>query len=113
MLRTFTDLDWIENFRVSRETFYYLCEKLRPRIERQNTHLRRSICVEHRVAITVWCLATCSEYRTIGHLFGVSRSTVCVIIHDTCQAIVEVLLKDYIQFPDCAKLLMVLKQKQE
>ena len=104
VLGTFTERDWIENFRVSKETFHRLCDKLRPHIKRKNTHLRKSTCVEHRVAITVWCLATCSEYRTIGHLFGVARCTVCVIVHDTCKAIVNVLLKEYIQFPRGDKL---------
>ena len=54
---------------MSKETFYYLCEKFRPVIEQQNTKMRLAICVEHRFAITLWCLATC-EYRT----------TVCVIV---------------------------------
>ena len=99
MLGTFTDRDWMENFRVSRSTFYILCEQLTPYIRRRDTQLRRAICVEHRVAITLWCLATCGEYRTIAHLFGVARCTVCVIVHDTCKAIVDVLLKTYIQFP--------------
>ena len=89
VLGTFTDRDWIENFRVSKKTFYMLCDKLKPSIQRSNAQLRKSICVEQRVAITLWCLATCSEYRTIGHLFGVARCTVCVIVHDTCKAIVE------------------------
>ena len=62
--------------------------------------MRSAITVEHRVAITLWCLATCSEYRTIGHLFGVGRSTVCMIVHDTCAAIVKVLSDKYISFPD-------------
>ena len=99
VLRTFTATDWIENFRISRETFLFICEKLRPHIERQNTRLRRAISVEKRLAITLWCLATCSEYRTIGHLFGVARCTVCVIVHDTCAAIVRVLQSQYITFP--------------
>ena len=99
MLGTFTDRDWMENFRVSRSTFQMLCTRLRPSIQRHDTQLRRSICVEHRVAITLWCLATCGEYRTIAHLFGVARCTVCVIVHDTCKAIVDVLLKTYIKFP--------------
>ena len=61
--------------------------------------MRLAITVEHRVAITLWCLATCGEYQTIGHLFGVARCTVCVIVHDTCAAIVRILLTEYIQFP--------------
>ena len=55
--------------------------------------------MEHRVAITLWCLATCGEYRTIGHLFGVARCTVCVVVHETCKAIVTALLAMYIKFP--------------
>ena len=57
--------------------------------------------MEHRLAITLWCLATCSEYRTIGHLFGVARCTctVCVIVHDTCTAIVRTFQTRYIKFP--------------
>ena len=35
----------------------------------------------------------------IGHRFGVGRSTVCMIIHDTCAAIVKVLSDKYISFP--------------
>ena len=62
---------------------------------------------EHRLAITLWCLATCGEYRTIGHLFGVARCTVCVIIHDTCQAIITKLLKKYIQLPVGEQLVQV------
>ena len=100
MLETFTERDWMENFRVSRSTFYILCEQLTPYIQRRDTQLRRAISVEHRVAITLWCLATCGEYQTIAHLFGVARCTVCVIVHDTCKAIVDVLLKTYIQFPE-------------
>ena len=101
---TFTDADWLENFRMGKSTFYYLCEKLRPFIERKNTRMRLAICVEHRIAITIWSLATCCEYRTIGHLFGVGRSTVCVIVHDTCKAIVHVLLDEYIKFPQGTEL---------
>ena len=99
MLGTFTDQDWMENFRLGRNTFHFLCEQLKPSIQRRNTQLRRAISVEHRVAITLWCLATCGEYCTIAHLFGVARCTVCVIVHDTCKAIVDVLLRKYIRFP--------------
>lgn len=99
MLDTFGPCDWLENFRMSKQTFIYLCNQLRPEIERQDTHLRRAISTEQRVAVTLWCLATPSEYRTIAHLFGIARSTVCSIVHDTCHAIVSSLMKSYIKFP--------------
>ena len=109
MLQTFTEEDWVENFRLSRTTFHMLCEKVRPFLKRQNTQFRQCICVEHRLAITLWTLATCSEYRTIGHLFGVARCTVCVIVHETCNVIVDLLLEEYIQFPRGADLARVVE----
>ena len=113
VLVTFTPENWMENFRMNRETFEYLCAQLRPHIQRQNTRLRTPISVEHRLAITLWCLSTCSEYRTIGHLFGVARCTVCVIVHDTCTAIVSVLFDQYIKFPTGNDLERVVKGFEE
>jgi len=89
----------MENFRVSQDTFHFLCQKLEPVIRRQNTQLRNAVPVNKRLAITLWCLATCSEYRTIAHLFGVARCTVCMIVHDTCKAIISTLQKTFISFP--------------
>ena len=73
---------------MNRETFVYICGQLRSRIQRVNTRMRQAISVEKRLAVTLWCLATPAEYRTIGHLFGIARSTVCRIVHETCKAIV-------------------------
>ena len=74
--------DWwdrivMENFRMWQDTFLYLCQELKPAIERQDTVLCKAISVEQRVAITLWKLATNSEYRTIAHHFGVSQICVC------------------------------------
>ena len=100
VMATFKDKDWLENFRLSKVTFMHLCDQLRPYIQRQDTRLRKCISVERRVGITLWCLATCGEYRSIGHLFGVARGTVCRIVHETCRTIVDVLLNQYIHFPN-------------
>ena len=84
---------------MSRETFRVLCNQLKPIIERKTTKLRESISVEKRLAITLWFLATTAEYRTIAHLFGVARSSVCEIVWETTAAIVHCLLSTYINFP--------------
>lgn len=68
VLETFTDSDWLENFRVSRTTFVYLCSELEPAIAKKRTRFRRPISVHKRVAITLWVLATTIEYRTAAHL---------------------------------------------
>ena len=88
--------DWIENFRMAQETFLYVYNELRPYIEKQDTKLRKAIPVEKRVAITLWRLASNADYRTISHLFGVSKGSVCVINKEICMAITTVLAPKYI-----------------
>ena len=48
--------------------------------------------------MTLWCLATPCEYRTIAHLFGIGRFTVCEIVQETCPLIVKTVFRKYIQF---------------
>ena len=97
---TFTSHDWMENFRMSHDTFIYLCDELRASVERNDTTMRQAIPVEQRVALTLWFLSTGANYRTIGHLFGVSKSTVCIVTKEVCAAIVDVLLPKYVKFPN-------------
>ena len=104
VMRTFTHQDWIENFRTCKETFLYIFNKLAPTLHRTDTILRRPLSVEGRVAVALWCIATPTEYHTIAHLFGIAKSTVCEIVHETCQCILDVFMKDYIQFPTGNKL---------
>ena len=99
VLNTFSQHDWMQNFRTSGNTFYYLCTQLKPLLEKQTTRLRTPVSVERHVAITLWVLATTAEYHTIATLFGVVRCTLCLIIHETCIAIVTKLLSVYISFP--------------
>ena len=79
MLTSFSDEQWRANFRMSHTTFRYLCNELRPEIIKQETRFRYAVSVEKRVAITLWRLATNGDYRSVGHMFGVAKGTVCVI----------------------------------
>ena len=98
-METFSPRDWLQNFRLSKDTFDHLCAELTPHIQYQDTRLRDAITVKKRVAITLWTLSSPAEYRTVSHLFGVGRSTVCEVVHETCKAIVDHLLPKYICFP--------------
>ena len=91
---------------MTRGSFDYIVGKLRPHIEKQNTVMRQSISVELRLAITLWRLSTNIEYRTLGHLFGVGRSTCCEIVHEVCLAIEEHLMPLHIRFPEGQRLLV-------
>ena len=61
--------------------------------------MRKAVTVEKRVAIALWFLATGADYRTIGHLFGVSKSTFCLAIKNVFSSITSLLLPQYIKFP--------------
>ncbi|XP_063284820.1 uncharacterized protein LOC134612308 [Pelobates fuscus] len=89
---------------MSEETFLYLCAKLGPAMEKQTTNFRACVPVRKRVAIALWKLATNSEYRSIGHLFGVSKSSVCRCVQDFCKAVCTLLAPEIIHFPDWQKL---------
>lgn len=99
IVSSFTQQEWVENFRMSQETFSHLCSLLRPYVSRQDTRMRKAVSVEKRVAITLWRLATNGDYRSIGHLFGVSKRSVCIIVKEVCSAIVETLLHLYVRIP--------------
>ena len=109
MCKTFSAQDWLENFRMSQATFNYLCNELRSAIQKTDTHLRKAVSVEQRVAITLWYLGTNSDYRTIGHLFGVSKATMCVVTKEVCRAIVAILQPRYIRIPSGSDLRAVVK----
>lgn len=52
--------------------------------------MKAAFSVEKRVAISLWFLSTGSDYRPVGHLFGVSKSLVCVVVRKVCNTIVKV-----------------------
>ena len=97
-IMSWSDYEWKQNFRVSRATFHFLCQELRPFLERRET-VRTPISVEQRVALCLTRLGSNSELRIISNLFGVGLSTTCVALHDVCRAIVEHLAAKYITFP--------------
>ena len=79
MNKSFNEEDWLENFRMSRGTFLYLCAELKS-LEKRDSAMRRAISLEQRVATALWRLATNDDYRAIAHLFGVSRASVCLLV---------------------------------
>ena len=91
--------EFMEHFRVSRSTFNFLVEKLRPALQKMDTNMRPAIEVERRVAMSLHFLASCEEYRVLGSLFGSGTSTCNDIVKEFVQAVNTVLLKEYISFP--------------
>ncbi|KAK1876690.1 Protein ANTAGONIST OF LIKE HETEROCHROMATIN PROTEIN 1 [Dissostichus eleginoides] len=72
-------------------------------MELKDTNFRKCAPFKKRVAIALWKLATGSEYRSIGHLFGVSISSVCRCVQDFCTAAEALLVPEQIRFPNQEK----------
>ena len=49
------------------------------------------------------------EYRTISELFGIGKATACVIVNDTCQAIVKYLMPRFVTMPQGDRLKVVIR----
>ena len=91
--------DWVENFRMSKETFNCLCLELSPHILKRDTNFRKAIAECHWVAITLYWLADTAHYRMIANLFGVGETSVCGIVKQLCEVIVRILPPRFILFP--------------
>ena len=95
----YTDVQWYENFRVSKETFNFVVSVIEDEVKRKTTILRKPISLQKRVAMTLYFLSSTAEYRTIANLFGVSRSFVCICVRDVCKAIVKKMQSKFIYLP--------------
>ncbi|KAK5868906.1 hypothetical protein PBY51_009881 [Eleginops maclovinus] len=101
---TFTDHQWLQHFRVSRETFSYLCTTLKPQLKRQDTNYRLCIPLQKRVALTLYKLAHACDYKTVADLFAVGVASVCRCVHEFCTAIIEVLKPQLVLTPNKSQL---------
>lgn len=75
--------------------------------------VRQPLNVHKQVAITLYGLSSTTEYRTIGNLFGVGKSTVCECVHKVCTTINDNLLQRYVSFPSGEDLKTVIRGYKE
>ena len=89
---------WCENFRVSRQTFRYICELVGRHLVRHDANMRRAIPVQKQVGVALWRLVTGNSYRTTGLVFGVGRCTALKLKDEFGSALLRV-SSDFIKFP--------------
>ncbi|XP_036340253.1 putative nuclease HARBI1 [Rhagoletis pomonella] len=84
---------------MNRKSFRKLCHMLIG-MERRNTHYRKAIVLEKRVAIALYALGSSAEYRTMANMFGVGKSTVGRILIEFCHEVWKFLWPLYLKnFP--------------
>ncbi|XP_060781021.1 putative nuclease HARBI1 [Neoarius graeffei] len=91
--------EWYENFRMSRSALIHLSERLPLQLEGTTTRMRWPIDLLTRVACTLYYLCDEGRLRKTANAFGLSRSTVSVIIRQVCKAICTTLGHEYIATP--------------
>ena len=90
-----------EMLRLSSDIFVYLCEVLRPMLQREGIRMELGIDVETQVAVTLSRLSTGNTLRMCGEVYGLAESTTSVIVMKCCEAI-KVLVKPLV-FPKFTK----------
>lgn len=71
---------------MNRASFNLLCSHLKA-WKKEDTSYRQAITLEKRVAIALYALGSSAEYRSIANLFGVGKSTVCIIVKEFCMRV--------------------------
>lgn len=89
---------YFESFRMSKVSFKLLCEKLKPYLPCPEIFVTPPLPIPKQVALCLYKLASCAEYRVVGDVFGVHKSTVHKYFHLVIEAILQ-LRKEYLHFP--------------
>lgn len=93
---------WIETFRMKEATFMHIFQQLQPKLVVKPNQLskREPIPAEEKLAIALYYLASNAEFRVVGDVFGISRSTVLKYVHLVVESILEILTPKWITLPD-------------
>ncbi|KAJ7317091.1 hypothetical protein JRQ81_003253, partial [Phrynocephalus forsythii] len=105
VLQFWDDRQWIENFRMTRQTLFEVADSLQPYLMRRDTVMCSAIPVEERVAIGVYFLASRSCYRMIANVFQKGTSTIASVVIEVCLAIEHTLLRKEVRVVDFNKVI--------
>lgn len=98
VLMEFDDAEWKEKFRISRRSFVKLCSVMEGVMSPQEVTLRAPVPLEMRVAVVLYRLGSCGEYRVIANQFGIHKCMVKKFVYMFCKGMVSY-AKNLIQVP--------------
>ncbi|TSK77102.1 Protein ALP1-like [Bagarius yarrelli] len=100
VLHEFSDAEWREHFRMCRRSFVKLCNLMKDVISPGEMTVRPAIPLEMRVAIALYKLGGCAEYRSIAYRFGVHNATVMKFVYMFCKGMVNQAIRHFIKVPN-------------
>ena len=89
--------DFNNFMRMDEESYLHLLSLVSPLIEKQSTVMRSPITPHERLTVTLRYLATGRSYQDLKCSACVSQPALSQIIPETCAAIHQVLVKDYLK----------------
>ena len=89
---------------MSKESFYILCDELRPYITKNTTQIRKPIDIEKQVAVVLYYLADECPGKKTANAFGVVKCTVSKIIYRVTKAINRYLGPKFIEVSKSCRL---------
>lgn len=111
----YTPKEWIESFCMSKASFLELCNQLRSELEPKLQFLepREAISVEKQIAVALYKLASTAEYRVVGNVMGIHKSSVKKCLYNVVKAINKKMLSNYIYMPDEDEAKVIAKKFEE
>ncbi|XP_030753176.1 protein ALP1-like [Sitophilus oryzae] len=85
--------------RINTENFDKLLKLIECSIQCQDTIMREALPGKIKLVVTLTYLATGMSYRSLSHLYRVSKPSISLFIPEVCRAIYAA-LKQYIKFPE-------------
>ena len=98
------DSQYLQNFRMSKDTFWFLVRTYGRYFCKKDTQMRRSIPAPKRLAVGLHWLAHGTSFAQLATLYALGKSTVVSIVHDTIDILREKLVPKAIVFPSGSEL---------
>lgn len=92
------DRNSFKNFmRMSSEDFNYLLSWVTPKIQKEDTCMRKAIPAGEKLALTLRYLATGETFASLQYMFRIPKNTISAFIIDVCEAIYEELKGEHLK----------------
>ena len=89
---------WRSDFRMCGQTFSHIVDLVRANLEKRDTHFRKAIPIEKRVAVAIWRLSTGNSFRSVSKTFAIGKSTAVTITREFCVEMMNISSR-FIKFP--------------
>ena len=99
---------YLQHFRMSKDTFWFLSQTYSKYLERQDTRLRHAIPAAKRLAIVLHWVAHAPSFSQLAAMYALGKSTVIFVVHQGIDILRERLTPNAIMFLMASELQQVM-----